>query len=154
MFKTLRAKANVVLAAHLTLSAALLLQAPVSQACEVFADGFTVLHTWTNPSQPGAVDAPVYFTLDSVMGEDKLIRASSLFADRVELRGSEDLTAPALKAIAFNPSTHSQVFGVGQSHLLMRGIRTPMQDARAYLMMLEFEKAGRVMVMVQVGPYH
>lgn len=124
-----------------------------SHACEYFAKGFTLTHPWTYPSQPGAVDAPVYFTLDSVLAEDKLIRASSLFAERVELRGSEDLAAPALSEVAFNKDTSKTVFGVGQAHLLLRGIKTPMLDARAYMLMLEFEKAGRLMVMVQVGPH-
>ena len=150
---TSRLTARAGLAARLALGAALVLQAPISRACEVFADGFTILHTWTYPSQPGAIDAPVYFSVDSVLGADKLVRASSLFADRVELRGSEDLTTPALSDIAFNTATSTKVFGVGQAHLLLRGLRTPMQEGRAYMLMLEFENAGKVMVMVQTSPH-
>lgn len=154
MFKPLHIKACATVAARLVLGASLTLQAPMSRACEVFADGFTILHTWANPSQPGATDVPVYFSVDSVLREDKLVRASSLFADRVELRGSEDLTAPALSDITFNTDTSTKVFGTGQAHLLLRGLRTPIQEGRAYMLMLEFEHAGKVMVMVQTSPYH
>lgn len=146
-------KPYAILAARFVLGAALLLQAPMSRACEVFANGFTILHIWTYPSRPGAVNAPVYFSVDSVLGTDKLVRASSLFADRVEFRGSEDLDAPALSDIGFNTASFNKVFGVGQPHVLLRGLKTPMLEGRSYMLMLEFETAGRVMVMVQTSPH-
>jgi hypothetical protein len=133
-------------------AAAMVLAAGTAAACEFYADGFTLIHPWAEPTAPGVTEAPVYFRLEGVTRDDRLLRASSMFAQRVELRSGEDGAAPAASQLAF-AAADAVEFGPGHAHLLMRGLRTPLEWGRSYLMMLEFEKAGRMLVMVSVGAH-
>jgi periplasmic copper chaperone A len=126
--------------------------APQAIAHEYQATGFTLIHPWADATEVGQTDAPVYFRLDGVIREDKLIRAASLFADKVELRmGDDPKEAPAAAIpVALGDV---QLYTAGRPHLLMRGLKAPLQWGRSYLMMMEFEKAGQMLVMVSVGAH-
>ena len=131
--------------------AVLLLLLPISvEAHEYYADGFMIIHPWAAPSQPGAVDAPVYFHLQDVTKGDRLIRGFSPLAERVEFRADDNPETPALKALSFEPGD-TDAFGIGKPHVLLRGLKMPFQDGRSYLLMLEFENAGQIVMTISVN---
>lgn len=120
------------------------------EAHEYYADGFMIIHPWAAPSRPGDVDAAVYFHLQDVTKGDRLIRGFSPLADRVEFRADDDPDAPALTALSFQPG-ETDAFGVGKPHVVLRGLKVPFQDGRSYLLMLEFEKAGQIVMVISVN---
>lgn len=136
----------------LRLAAALMLLAPGAvNAHEYYADGFIIVHPWALPTAPGAVDAPVYFHLTELSKGDRLIRGFSPLAERVEFRAGDDADAPALTEIAFRPDDPGN-FGPGKPHLLLRGLKVGFEEGRSYMLMLEFERAGQIVMVISVGP--
>lgn len=137
----------------LSTAAALLLSTTLGQAHEYDVPGFTLIHPWANPTPPEAQDAAVYFTLDSVSVEDRLLRASTRYAEQVELRSGDDREAPAAAAIAVVPGAQPAFMPGGRPHLLLKGLKMPLQWGRSYSMTLVFERAGPVAVMVSIGAH-
>lgn len=121
-------------------------------AHEYFTPGFTFVHPWAEATAPGQNDAPIYFKLDNVTRADTLLRAFTQVSDSVELRPSSDPQAAAAGQLPV-PMADSVAFASGQAHLMLRGLKAPLQWGRSYLMMVEFEKAGKVLVMVSVGAH-
>lgn len=119
------------------------------EAHEYYANGFMIIHPWAAPTSPGVVDAPVYFRLQEVTADDRLIRGFSPLAERVEFRADDNPVSPALPSLAFRPGD-TEVFGVGQPHVQLRGLKVPFQSGRSYLLMLEFEKAGQIVMVISV----
>ena len=136
----------------LALGSCLLLTAGAAGAHEYHAAGFTLIHPWAEATPPGVPSAPVYFSLEGVRTADRLLRADAPCAERVELRGGGDPSAPALAAIDLAPAD-SLDFGPGRPHLLLRGLKAPLQWGRSYQMTLVFEKAGPVQVMISIGAH-
>lgn len=132
--------------------AVLVLPVTALHAHEYYADGFMIIHPWANPTPLGVVDAPVYFNLQDVTKGDRLIRGVSPLAERVELVADDAPNAPAISGLTFSPG-ETDVFGPGKSHVVMRGLRVPFQEGRSYLLMLEFENAGKVVMVVSVGAH-
>lgn len=121
-------------------------------AHEYFTPGFTFVHPWAEATVPGQTDAPVYFVLDNVTRTDTLLRAATPAAESVELRSGADTKATSVDQLSV-PLGDSVAFTAGKPHLLLRGLKAPLQWGRSYLMMVEFEKAGKVLVMVSVGAH-
>ncbi len=128
----------------------LLMLPATANAHEYYADGFMIIHPWARPTAPGVVDTPVYFHLQEVTKGDRLIRAYTPLAERVEFRAGEDVNAPALPEIAFQPGD-TAAFTEGRPHVLLRGLKKPFQEGRSYMLMLEFEKAGQIVTVVSIG---
>lgn len=133
---------------------ALLLMLPLSaaQAHEYYADGFMIIHPWAEPTAPGTVDAPVYFGLADITQGDKLIKGFSPLADWVEFRASDAPDAAVLSALPFG-TADADAFGEGKPHLLLRGLKAPLEEGRFYMLMLEFERAGKVVLGISVGAH-
>jgi periplasmic copper chaperone A len=121
-------------------------------AHEYFTPGFTFVHPWAEATAPGQLDAPVYFVLDNVTRADTVLRAATPAADSVELRSGADAQATSVDQLSV-PVGDSVAFTAGKAHLVLRGLKAPLQWGRSYLMMVEFEKAGKVLVMVSVGAH-
>jgi copper(I)-binding protein len=135
----------------LAASSAWLLSSP-AQSCEFFTAGFTVIHPWAEATNPGVTDAPVYFKVEAVTVADRLVSVHTPIAQSVELRAGDDLKAPAAAALDL-PVRDAVGFEAGEPHLMLRGLKTPLQWGRSYEMTLTFEKAGPVAVMVSVGAH-
>jgi copper(I)-binding protein len=118
-------------------------------AHEYRTDGFMLIHPWADATDPGASEAAVYFKLEEVTRDDRLVRVTTPYAERVELRSAADAPAAALP---FEPAPALE-FTPGKAHMLLRGLKQPLQWGRSYLMTMEFEKAGPVLVMVSVGAH-
>jgi periplasmic copper chaperone A len=133
-------------------AALLLFPLTALQAHEYYADGFMIIHPWADPTPPGVVDAPVYLSLAEVTKGDRLLRAMSPLAERVEFRAGDAADAPALSELSFGVGD-TDAFGVGKPHLVMRGLKVPFEDGRFYVLMLDFERAGKVVLGVSVGAH-
>ena len=135
----------------LAAAAALGLSAAAAAHAYHLAD-FTLIHPWAEATAPGAVDAPVYFTIDNASGSDRLIRGHSPIAASVEFRPGDDPAAPALTSMAVG-SPDATAFVAGRPHLMLRGLTAGLQWGRSYPLTLFFEKAGPVSVMVSIGAH-
>jgi copper(I)-binding protein len=118
-------------------------------AHEYPTEGFMLIHPWAEATQPGATEAAVYFRLDDVSRDDRLLRATTPYAESVEMRAADD---GAVAALPFGPAPQLE-FTPGKPHMLLRGLKQPLQWGRSYLMTMVFEKAGPVLVMVSVGAH-
>lgn len=123
-----------------------------AQAHEYYANGFLLVHPWANPTEPGATEVPIYFVVDDIVREDRLLSAWSMWADGVDLRPGGDAAGPALADLPFGPGPAAE-FGPGKPHMVVRGLRAPLQWGRSYSMTMVFEKAGPILVMVSVGAH-
>ena len=87
---------------------------------------------------------------------DKLRRVSSPVAERVELHTSsmeggimrmrelDDIALPALSSVVMQP-------GQG-AHLMLFGLKQPLQAGKTLALTLEFEKAGTLTVQIAIKP--
>ena len=123
-----------------------------SHAHEYYADGFTVVHPWGEASDPAARDAPIFMTIESISKNDRLLSAYTRLADRVEFRAGADTSEPPLDSIAIIAG-QDMAFKADQAHLLLKGLKAPLEWGRSYSMGLKFERAGVVNVMVSVGAH-
>ena len=145
-FKVLRTASLALLAGALTV-----LVAPAS-AHEYYVDGFVFIHPWAEASEPGDTNAAVYFKLENVVRTDRLIKASTALAERVELRDLPQKDAPAASTLAV-PTGETVEFSPGHPHVVLVGLKQPLQWGRSYPMTFVFEKAGPVQVMVSIGAH-
>jgi len=141
-----------ILRRFITALATLAALAGQAQAHEYYAEGFTFVHPWAEATENGVTEAPVYFKLENVSRNDRLLSASTRLAERVEMRGSNDLTAPALEAIEIAPA-EQLLFDPGRPHLLLRGLVTPLLWGRSYDLRVVFEKAGAIDVQISIGAH-
>jgi len=131
--------------------AAILTSLP-THAHEYYADGFTVVHPWGEASDRAARDAPIFMTIESISKNDRLLSAYTSLADRVELRAGADTSAPPLASIAIIAGK-DMAFKADQAHLLLKGLKAPLEWGRNYSMGLKFERAGVINVLVSVGAH-
>jgi copper(I)-binding protein len=128
-------------------------------AHEYYVAGFTLIHPWAEPTPPDATTAAVYFHVEQIAVNDRLVSAQTPYAGSVEFRAAarhgnpadDDGQAP-LAALAL-VAGQEMAFVPGQAHLLLRDLKAPLQWGRSYAMTLVFERAGEVQVMVSVGAH-
>ena len=125
----------------------------VGASHEYYGGDFTLIHPWADATAAGQLaTAPVYFTMESVRSKDRLVRASTPLAGRVEFRSGSTPSAKALKAIEIEPADKLD-FGKDRPHLVLHDLKAPLQWGRSYEMTLVFEKSGPIQVMVSVGSH-
>jgi copper(I)-binding protein len=117
-------------------------------AHEYYGKGFTLVHPWAEPSAPAATSADVFMNFDNVEQPDRLLRADSELAQRVEVRGRDG--KPAAKGIEIGPQT---VLKPGAARLVLIGLKQPLETGRSYPLALTFEKSGTMRVMVSIGAH-
>lgn len=126
-------------------------------AHEYYTASFKVIHPWAEPTEQGALTAPVYLKLEEVSAGDRLIGARSNFAGRVELRspltrGDSAETSAPLNSIAVTAGSSTNLSPTGV-HLLMLDLKTPLLMGRSYPLTLIFEKSGAIETMLSVGAH-
>lgn len=125
----------------------------------VFAHDFTVGsikidHPWSRATVAGIPNGVAYFVLENQGdADDRLLTASSPVADKVELhthirdgevmrmRQVEDVPVPAGESVALEP---------GGLHVMLMGLKEPLEHGKKFPLTLEFEQAGSVTVDVLV----
>lgn len=129
-----------------------IVSARFANAHEYYALGFKLIHPWAEASLPAATEAAVYFKLENVVASDRLLRAASPYAESVELRATQGNTSVVVASFDVLPADVVD-FAQGGQHLLLRGLKGPLEWGRSYLMTLVFDKAGPILVMVSVGAH-
>ena len=132
-------------------SLALLCAATVANAHEYSVPGMTVVHPWGEATAPGATSAPVYFTVDNVTKADRIVKVVTPLAETVEFRDAGPDSKPPLKSLNIKPG--DTAFTAGKRHLLLKGLKMPLEWGRSYEMLLMFEKGGPLQVQVSVGAH-
>lgn len=131
--------------------AALLLASckPASAPPAVSVDG-----VWARATVPGQSGSAAYFTIRNAGGEDKLLTVSSPGADAslhstsmdngvMRMRPIEALDIPANGTVELKP---------GGTHVMLMGLKQPLQAGSALELDLKFEKSGERKVMAEVRP--
>jgi copper(I)-binding protein len=122
------------------------LMALPARACEFYTTTLTVLHPWTRASSPGDTTARVGMSFLDVTTDDWLVGAQTPVAERVALAGHGVL--PAFRfAIRAGQTT---VLDERGTHLLLHGLKLPLQMGREYPLTLQFERAGTTMAKLTV----
>ena len=121
---------------------------PQAGAHEYYGKSFTLIHPWAEPSAPDAQSADIFMDFEGVEQPDRLVGASSSLATGVELRGSEDNLAPEGIAVLAQTSLKP-----GGAHLVLTGLKQPLELGRSYPLTLEFEKSGTMNVMISIGAH-
>lgn len=129
--------------------------APSAVAHEYKAGAVRIDHPWARPTQPGQKNGAAYLKSVTNGGKeaDRLLRASTPVADRVELhtmsmegnvmrmREVADIPVPAGQTIKLEP---------GGLHLMLMGLKQPLKLGDTFPVTLEFERGGRTEVKVWV----
>ena len=114
-------------------------------------------HPYATPSLPGTSNGAAYFAMLENTGNaaDRLLRATTPVAARVELHSMAVdaqgvMRMREIDGIALAP--HAKVRmrpGMGM-HLMLVGLKEPLKDGARFPMTLEFERAGKVEVTINV----
>lgn len=132
---------------------ALVLSPIAASTHEYYGLDFTLIHPWAEATADDQLaSAPIYFTMENVRSHDRLVRASTRYAQAVEFRSSDAPDAKVLKAIDIAPADKLD-FGADRPHLVLRDLKVPLQWGRSYEMTMVFEKSGAIQVMVSVGAH-
>ncbi len=129
-------------------------------ATAAFAHDYTVGsikidHPWSRATVAGIPNGVVYFVLENNGdSEDRLIAASSPVANLSELhthlkegeivrmRHVDSVDVPAGETVALEP---------GGLHVILMGLKEPLEQGKSFPLTLEFDKAGTVTVDVVVN---
>ena len=110
---------------------------------------------WARTTVPQQANGAAYVQIENTGKQaDKLLRASSPAAQAVEMhamtmdhdimrmRQLDDLALPAKGALAMKPGSGA--------HLMLIGLKQPLQAGQSLNLVLEFEKAGKVTISAKV----
>jgi len=122
---------------------------PASAPPAISVDG-----VWARATVSGQSGSAAYFTIRNAGGEDKLLTVSSPGADAslhsttmdngvMRMRPLEALDIPAKGTVELKP---------GGTHVMLMGLRQPLQAGAALELDLKFQKSGERKVMAEVRP--
>lgn len=136
---------------HALFFAALLLASckPASGPPAVSVDG-----AWARPTVPGQMGSAAYFTIRNAGGADKLLSVTSPAADAslhstsmdngvMRMRPLEGLDVPKDGTVELKP---------GGTHVMLMGLKQPLQAGATLELDLKFEKSGERKVTAEVRP--
>ena len=136
---------------HALFFAALLLASckPASTPPAVSIDG-----AWARATVPGQTGSAAYFTIRNAGGEDKLLSVTSPVADAslhstsmdngmMRMRPLEGLDVPKNGTVELKP---------GGTHVMLMGLKQPLQAGSALELDLKFEKSGERKLSADVRP--
>lgn len=116
-----------------------------------------ISHPYATPSLAGTRNGAAYFVKLENTGAkaDKLVRASTPAADRVELHsmavdGQGVMRMREIAAIELAPKASIALRPGARFHLMMMSLKEPLKEGASFPMTLEFERAGKVEVKVVV----
>ena len=122
----------------------------------VEAGNLSLAHPWANASAPGDTDGVAYIKDIANKGSDadKLVGASSPIAERVEIvmqHGSGlDAHVMNVKAVSIGAGDHVPMDAGSMYRLTMVNLKQPMKAGDEVPLTLQFERAGKVEVMLHV----
>jgi periplasmic copper chaperone A len=141
---------------HFTFAAvlAVLIAAP-ARAAEVKAGDLVVTQAWSRATPNGAKIGSGYFTVENKgAAPDRLIGVSSDIAGKVEVhemttKDGVMVMRPIDKGLAIDPGKSIKL-APGGNHLMMFDLKSPLKQGDAVPVTLQFEKAGKVKVSLDV----
>ena len=118
------------------------------------ADGVKVEEAWARASAGAARNGAAYLTLVNLgAAPDRLLAAASPVAEKAELHTHllEDgvMRMRPVTAVEVHPGTPT-VLRPGGLHVMLFGLKAPLEDGQRFPLSLRFEKAGTVEVEVAV----
>ena len=121
------------------------------------AGDIAIGHPFATPSLPGTSNGAAYFARLENNGAtaDRLLRASTPAASRVELHTMKVdaqgvMRMREIDGIALAPKAKIQMRPGSGMHLMLIGLKAPLQAGTSFPMTLVFERAGSVEVSVTV----
>jgi copper(I)-binding protein len=130
------------------------LASPAARAHSHKKKGLEIVHPWTAATQAAGGAVPVYMTLkSSSTTADRLVGAATPLAEKVELMEQKEPGAAGLPTVVRHvavPAGASIRLNVGGPHVLLSGVKKRLNAYDTFPLTLVFEKAGKVVVEVQV----
>lgn len=117
-----------------------------ARSCEVVAEFLRVTHPWSRATAPDERHAILCMRIDEVSAPDRLIGASTPIATGCEMGGGEPGRA---LDIELAPGQVLEMHEAGV-HVVLTGLRHPLQPGRDYALALEFERSGTVLARLNV----
>jgi copper(I)-binding protein len=132
----------------------LLAQGSLALADDFRANDVEIVEPWARATAPGETAAMVFMKLDNTGNiADRLLRASTPAADRVELHGAvvdaADIQMQAVKAIELPPGV-DVMLQPGGLHLMLIGLKDPLEKGETVPLTLTFERGGMVDITAEV----
>lgn len=112
---------------------------------------------WARTAAPGGLEAAGFFTVaNKGAAADRLIAASSTAAERIEIHaikvvGAELRMGERAGGLLLSPGTTLTLKPRGY-HLMLTGLRAPLEQGARLRIMLTFEKAGSIDIDFIVAP--
>jgi len=117
------------------------------------ADGIVIRDAWSRATAPGTTVGAAYFVIDNRGPGDRLLRASSPIAERVELHISSMvggvMKMQPLEAVELERQA-TVTFAPRGKHVMLIGLRQPLKAGDKFPLTLTFEKSGSISTTVQV----
>ena len=120
------------------------------------AQGVTVSQAWSRATAPGGRNGAVFFTIHNTGAADTLVGASAPVAEKTELH--ETINDNGMMRMRPVPAVKidqgkSVTFAPGGLHVMLLGLKAPLQQGAHFPVTLTFQKAGAVTVEAVVqGP--
>ena len=141
---------------HLLISCACLAAAtPVAAGHETRLGPITIVHAYARPTAPGQPVGGAYLRLVNQGPADRLVAARSEVAAGVELHSMHmegDVMRMREIAAVELPAGRTVALKPGGMHLMLVGLKAPLETGDSFPLTLKFERAGEVVVTVPVEP--
>ena len=115
--------------------------------------GIMVDKAWSLPLPAVSKNGAAYFSIQNHGSADKLLSASSDIAEQVQIHTivhvDGQMKMQQLESVEV-PMHGSVNFEPGSMHIMLLGLKEPLQEGNHYSLKLSFEKAGEIDVMVMV----
>ena len=140
--------------ARILFSSLLVLSGSAALAADYQIGGLTVSDPWSRALPPNAPAGAAYFTVkNNGQAEDRLIGAESAIAGKAELhthiKAGEMMRMQRVESVAV-PASGEAAFAPGGNHVMLIGLQRPLVAGERFPLTLQFEKAGKIEVEVQI----
>ena len=139
---------------HLLLACASLAAAtPVAAGHETRLGPITIVHPYARPTAPGQPVGGAYLRVVNQGPAERLVSARTEVAAGVELHSMHmegDVMRMREIAAVELPAGRSVELKPGGMHLMLVGLKAPLEMGASFPLTLKFERAGEVVVTVQV----
>jgi periplasmic copper chaperone A len=119
---------------------------------EYYAKNFKVIHPWGEPTRPADTEAKIFLSFEDMQSDDVLLRATSPAANSVEFRAIVAGKEKLMSELKVEKGDKLEWFP-GKTHLVLKGLKAPLDLARSYPMTLYFKHSGPISVMISVGAH-
>ncbi|MBC7939761.1 MAG: copper chaperone PCu(A)C [Chitinophagaceae bacterium] len=121
---------------------------PSARGCEAFASTLRVSHPWTRATVHGVTSAVLCMKFDEVTLADRLILVQTPVAEGARMAGPD---AGEREGVDFSiPAERETYLDESSTHVMLVGLKFPLEIGRSYPLTLGFEKGGTVFASLSV----